>query len=202
MASNLRALGPVSQSPSVSDEAIAEYLRADLGDTFEISRLRAAAEQIVSDMTGRAVLNRSFVLSLAAWPVRSCLGFKSAAKLIELPRSPLVSVTSVKYYDLDGDQQTFSADKYLVIAGYEPGSIYLKDEYEFPEIYDRPDAIQIEFIAGTGTETSNTDATLAQAILLICRHFFSGGSPNLGETKDGLAAERILLGRRVSGFIR
>lgn len=205
MATSLKVLGPVSPAvPSVTDEAIAAYLRIDLGEgAAEIGALRPMAEKIASEMTGRAVLNTSFRLSAPSWPCRRpsvwCFG-KAASREIELPRSPLISVTSVKYYDAEGEQQTFSANDYLVITGYEPGMIYLKEGNEWPELYDRPDAVQIEFVAGYGTTTAEADPVMRQAILLLTRHFYSGGTPNISDTADGMAAERLLLSQRVSGF--
>ena len=66
---------------------------------------------------------------------------------IELPRPPLLSVTSVKYYDTDNVQQTLVADTdYRVDINSLPGIVEVIGSW--PGTYDRTSAVDILFTAG------------------------------------------------------
>lgn len=112
----------------------------------------------------------------------------------------MVSVASIKYRDSEDVLQTLPTAQYIVVTAFEPGIVYLKAEYEWPCLADRPDAVEIEFVAGYGAATADTPGVIYQALLLLARHFFSGGSPNIASSDDGKAAEALLLGQRVKGF--
>ena len=63
--------------------------------------------------------------------------------------APLASVSSVKYYDTSNAQQTLSTDYYEVdITNSLYGRIGLKYGQSWPSIYDRFDAVIIQFLAG------------------------------------------------------
>lgn len=68
-----------------------------------------------------------------------------------LPYPPVQSVTSVKYYDLDGAEQTLSASNYWSVTQSDPGSIVRKYETTWPELqYGRPSAIVVRIVVGYG----------------------------------------------------
>lgn len=193
--------------PSVSDEGLAAYVKADLAaDVTEIAALRTLADQMVEDLTGRAILNTRYRLVLPTWPlvegVRPGPGIRPVSRHIVLPRSPLVSIESIKYYDENEVLQTLPADQYIAATAFEPGAAYLKKGYDWPALANRPDSVQVEFTAGYGEETEKTPGVMAQAIKLLARHFFSGGSPNIQTSDDGMAAHNLLMSQRVTGFAK
>lgn len=196
-------IGAAPSEPSVSTQAIADYIKADLPDENEaISALRAQAEIEVTRVSGRSILTQEFRMDLPSWPVleQGCPAFDRS---IFLPRNPVVSVASVKYYDEDDVLQTVAGSLYVVSSGYEPGFVFLRKNFTWPCVADRPDAIQITFTAGYGITTISTPPALNQALLLLCRHYYAGGNPNPVSDKvsDFDAAQSILIGQRVSGFI-
>lgn len=64
---------------------------------------------------------------------------------------PIVSITSVKYYDVDGTLQTVSTSDYWFdsFAGRSGSDIVFKDSFTWPTVESgRPSAVQVTFVAG------------------------------------------------------
>jgi uncharacterized phiE125 gp8 family phage protein len=101
-----------------------------------IEAARAAAEEYL----GRALLTQSWTLSLSDF-----------VSVIPLPMAaPLQSVTSVKYYDTNGAQQTLASSAYTVDTRYRPGRVALAATQSWPAVQSARlvDRIQIEYVAG------------------------------------------------------
>lgn len=104
----------------------------------------------------------------ATWDYNLC---EFPGSIICLPRPPLQSVTSVKYYDTNNTQQTLSAASYHAVAPYQqPGRVELADGYSWPVTYERPDAVTIRFVAGYGAAAS-VPPVIVQAMLLLIGHW-------------------------------
>lgn len=104
----------------------------------------------------------------AVWEYNLC---EFSGRTICLPRPPLQSVASVKYYDTNNSQQTLLAASYHVVAPYQqPGRVELADGYSWPATYERPDAVTVRFTAGYGTAAS-VPPGIAQAMLLLIGHW-------------------------------
>jgi uncharacterized phiE125 gp8 family phage protein len=68
---------------------------------------------------------------------------------IEIPSGPVQSITSVKYLDGSGDQQTLDPDGYLLIADDDgPGYLYPKYGTYWPATRYTAGAIEINFVTG------------------------------------------------------
>lgn len=116
-----------------------------------------AARQVAEQQLQRTLLTTTWELSLDAWPY----GYE-----IVLPRPPLASVTSVKYWDVNGTQQTLSSAYYFVDTIAEPGRVVLKDTYYWPSLQDgRPMPITIEYVAGW-TKAEDVPQAIRQWLLL------------------------------------
>ncbi|MCB9117972.1 MAG: DNA-packaging protein, partial [Caldilineaceae bacterium] len=77
---------------------------------------------------------------LDAWP---------ADGIIELPRPPLASVTSITYTDEDGATQTLAANNYRVDTAREPGRVVLAPGADWPSVaLDSSNPITVRFVAG------------------------------------------------------
>jgi len=93
---------------------------------------------------------------------------------IDINRSPVDTITHVKYYDSANTLQTISSSNYIANFGTNDSlnqspiitSILPKDNFTYPQTYPRMDAVQIKFVAGID---SNADVpqTIKQAILII-----------------------------------
>jgi uncharacterized phiE125 gp8 family phage protein len=108
------------------DGLVASYIKA----------ARTAAEEYM----GRALLTQSWTLSISEF-----------VPVIPLPMAaPLASVTSVKYYDTSGVQQTLATSTYTVDTRSRPGRIALAADQTWPSVQSGRlvDRIQIEYVAG------------------------------------------------------
>lgn len=87
---------------------------------------------------------------------------------IEIPRPPLQSVTSIKYYDGGNTQRTLSSSTYAVDISNEPGSVYPVFGYSWPVTYPRHDAVTIRFTCGypLATTTPTTPESIRRWILI------------------------------------
>ena len=80
------------------------------------------------------------------------------------------SITSIKYYDAAGAQQTWSTDNYRDLTYHnQKGYIEIKDGSTMPTLEDRADAVEIKFKCGYGTSSDGTDIpeAIKTAVLLI-----------------------------------
>lgn len=102
-----------------------------------------AARQQVEAFTDRQLITATYTMTLR----RFC------GRRIYLPKGQLQSVTSLKYYDDDDAQQTYSSSNYYVNARNEPGFIELKNDNNWPSIENRADAIEIIYVCGYGAAT-------------------------------------------------
>ncbi len=121
----------------------------------------AAARGYAEGFQNRAYITTAFKLTLDRFPI-----------VISPPRPPLISVTSIKYYDTDGVQQTLSADVYTVDVESEPGRIALGYNQSWPAIRNIINAVEVNFTAGYGTAGSDVPATIKQAIKLLVSHYY------------------------------
>lgn len=77
-----------------------------------ISALIQAVREYGENMTGRAFVYQELEYSCSSFP-----------SVFELPRPPLISVSSIKYTDSDGAEQTVSPALYQVDSFSEPGLV-------------------------------------------------------------------------------
>lgn len=115
-----------------------------------------------------SLLNRSLLTSTRELHIAT---FGTGEELL-LPFAPLQSVTFVKYYDEDNVQQTLSSSRYFAITDDRScGSVYLHPDYEWPETFERPDAVQIRFVCGW-TSAANVPAGIRKAAKMLLAHWF------------------------------
>lgn len=94
---------------------------------------------------------------------------------IELERPPLQSAT-LKYYDTDNALQTLATSEYDVDITTEPGRVLRAFSKTWPATYDRPDAVQVTFVAGYAT-AALVPAIAKHAIKLTLSHYFENREP-------------------------
>lgn len=105
---------------------------------YYISRARQIAEQ----ETWRTFISTTYDGYLAAWP---------GDGQIELPRPPIQSITSIKYTDTDGTQNTLSTDVYQLVSAGGYGTIGLKYNQDWPGDSLYPGLpIVVRYVAGYG----------------------------------------------------
>jgi uncharacterized phiE125 gp8 family phage protein len=126
--------------PSVEPVTLAEakaHCRVEVADDDAyITALITAVRQVAEQELQRTLTTSTYKLVLP--------GF--TAKSIELPYPVLQSVTSLKYWDAAGVQQTMLNTLYRLDTVSQPGSVTVIDAW--PATQDRPDAVEIIYVAG------------------------------------------------------
>ena len=150
----------------------------------------------------RAVGEQTLKLVMPAFrtKVRDCApgdrfsrDYSQAWQQIELPLPPIRSVTSVKYFDTDGIEQTMDASLYrLVNRGSERSRLVAVSGW--PACQCRDDAVSVTFVAGYGDEADQVamPKVIRQAALLMIRRLYDMGTRNIflaSETVEGVSAK-------------
>ncbi len=151
--------------PITLDEA-KQQVRRDfvLDDDVYISGVLIPAARSRGELsTGRQFLTATWDLKLSQFP--SC-----SYEPIEIPKSPLLAVTSITYVDTDGATQTWTSSKYVVDAPQGPnpkrGRVFLAYGETWPQARCQPNAVTVRFTAGYGAEGEFVPPRLKMAMLL------------------------------------
>lgn len=156
MPSSLRTLELLTAPalPLLTDVELKSHLRVDLADDDAlIQDIGLAAQTIAENFTRRKFIDQTWKLYIRD-------GFDPDKDgRIYLPFAPLSSVTSVKYLDSTGTEQTWDAADYQVVKPVGPqampGYIELAYGASFPSVRGAYNSVYIEFVAGYGTVGSN-----------------------------------------------
>jgi uncharacterized phiE125 gp8 family phage protein len=98
--------------------------------------------------------------------------FPSSNRII-LPHSPLQSVSSVNYYDVDSTEATFTSDDYEVDTFREPGQIVLGDSKQWPTTTLRTvNGVIVEYKLGYGDARSDVPEMYKQAIKILAAEIY------------------------------
>ena len=82
-------------------------------------------------------------------------------------KGPIQSITHVKYYDTSNEEQTWDSSKYDADLVSEPARIIVADGYSYPSLRDKPNAVNIRFVAGYGDAADVPDQILQGMYLYI-----------------------------------
>jgi uncharacterized phiE125 gp8 family phage protein len=118
-------------------------------DDTLIESFVAAATDYFEQRTGRSLMQATYNLRMDDW-------YYATDYILQLPIAPLLKVVSVKYYDVNNAEQTLADTLYRVHNYDSPGFIELFGS--LPDIYDRPDAVNIEYVSGYGVDGDNAAA--------------------------------------------
>jgi uncharacterized phiE125 gp8 family phage protein len=81
---------------------------------------------------------------------------------------PLISVSSVKYYDANDSLQVLSSANYRVVQDPFRSFIRLKSGYSWPSTSERPDAVTVRFTVGS----TAVPQLLDHAMKLLIAHYY------------------------------
>lgn len=156
-------------APTVEPVSLAEakvHLNYDINDQDGlIQRLITAARQWCEVAANSTFVTTTHLYTRGRFPY--------GERFLRLPRPPLISVGSIKYYDTDNTDTTWSSSNYLVETGHLPGIIALTKTASWPSsLYDRPSAVRIAFNAGYGAAATDVPAAIRQAICVVVASMF------------------------------
>jgi uncharacterized phiE125 gp8 family phage protein len=134
-------------------------------DDAYISTLILSATAAIEEMTGRPLITQTWALSV-----------KHPHYRVHLPKTPVQSIDSITYYDRDEVQQTALVADFHLFNDIYRAWVEPKDDKDWPDVFDRPDALTISFIAGYGA-ASDVPVEIKHAILLLLSHWYEQRIP-------------------------
>jgi uncharacterized phiE125 gp8 family phage protein len=138
------------------------FLRIDSDyddDNTYITSLINVATQVVEEFTRRRLITQSYYLYYDEFP-----------PYIDLQIGIIQPFFSIKYYDTDNVQQTLATSEYDVDDKIRPGRIYESKDGSFPDTYERPNSVEVEFVVGT--PASEVPAPIVQAVYIIIGRYY------------------------------
>ena len=165
----------VTNTPSVDDSTLIEsYI--------------TAAREYCENYQNRAYITQTWELWLDSFP---------RCDVLEVPLPPLVSVSSIKYYDVDDTEATMSSTLYFVDTKSEPGRICLNYGEQWPQTTLRPhNGVCVTFICGYGATSAYTPEKARLAMLLLIADYYANREAGNASEKTIKAVERLLMMER------
>ena len=149
--------GPAEEPVSLV-EAKAFLKVDDAAEDGLIGTLIAAARLHVESVTGRAMVFQSWRLVLDAWP---------GGRTVTLPVGPVDALTAVTVFDEDDEAHELGLAQFSVQAG----RLMLPRDISGPALRPRL-GLEIDYMAGFGTEPEEVPSDIRQALLLLVGYWF------------------------------
>lgn len=155
----------IISEPSVEPLLLADVkTRLSISDTVDdddiTSHIKSARLQAENYMR-RSIITQTIELALDAFP----------SSEIELIRGPVQSITSVKYLDTDGVEQTVSIANYSLDDYSFQHWLLPAYGYDWPSTYDAANAVKVRYVAGFGDAGSDVPEDILTAMLLAIGHW-------------------------------
>ena len=150
--------GPAGEPVSLA-EAKALLKVDDTAEDGLITTLIGAARLHVEGTTGRALLAQSWRVVLDDWP---------PGGMVKLPVAPLMSVTSINAIDDNGASHEIALAQFLS----EPDRLIVPRVVVGMPVLQERQGLEIDYVAGFGTEPEDVPADLRQALLGLVAHWF------------------------------
>lgn len=180
----------ITVEPAVEPITVRElqdHSRIDSNDDVALlTSLIQSAREFAEGYTHRALITQT-------WELR-CDRFPYAFRL---PFGSLQSVSSVKYLDEDGVEQTVASSVYDVDTTSDPGLVVLGYDQSWPTHRNVHHAVRVTFVAGYGDAGSSVPTPIRQALLLLAatlyehRETFVIGA-SISEMKAPVTVEALL----------
>lgn len=179
--------GPASEPVTVA-EAKAHMRVSHAADDTYIGNLLKVVTQDAEEYTSRRFVTQTWLQYHEEWPC----GLE-----IQLKLGPVSAVNSVKYYDQDGQQQTFDGANYELEGQALPPYLRLKDGAEsWPTLQAlKPRAVEIEFVVGYGAAAA-VPWKVKQALMIAAAELYWKRVPAEKGVAFG-AVERLLYSEKI-----
>lgn len=177
-------------APAIEPVTAAELrtqLRSDLGVLSDAEALSiiAQARNMIEEMSGLALINQTWRLTLDNWPgyyepwwdgVRQAAVTELAGgrpRTITFPRYPLSSVSAVRTYDEAGNATTRTVATFFTVdIESRPGRMGLKSGQVWPTATQDINAVQIDYVAGFGAAASDVPPILRASVLTLAGYYY------------------------------
>jgi uncharacterized phiE125 gp8 family phage protein len=150
--------GPAEEPVSLAEAK--GFLKVDDGaEDGLITTLIGAARLHIEGVTGRALLAQSWRVVLDQWPENG---------QVKLPVTPFRSVTQITAYDEDGAEHQVPLAQFL----REPDRLVLPGSVVGMPVLRERQGIEIDYVAGFGTEPGDVPVDIRQALLVLVAYWF------------------------------
>lgn len=160
-AMHFKVITPVASEPVSLAEARLQC-KVDSDDTSHdaaLAGLITAAREFAEHFTGLALASRTLEAALDEFP--RCAG------PIDLPLPPVTSITSIKYTDTAGAEQTLSAGAYALSTYGESRTVAPTYGGIWLATLGVPDAVRIRFVCGYGLESGPALPAVVKSAMLL-----------------------------------
>lgn len=173
---------PTSEPVSLSDAAAHCRIDSDDENTLLTAYIKAAREYC-EGFQNRAYITQTWELWLDKFPDYD---------YIEIPLPPLISISSIKYYNTSDTEATFSSSSYFVDVKSEPGRVCLNYGVSWPAATLRAyNGVCVTFVAGYGA-SSAVPEKVKLAILLLVGDYYENREAGSASKEIIEAVERLL----------
>lgn len=184
------ALSEVGDPPMSLENAKLHLRIYHAEDDDDIIQLLREAYGITEQRTGRMIRTATAVLTMSAFPVDG--------GQIVLPRPPVTAVTSVQYYDPEGELQGL-ADCQVALSMF-PGLISLPlDSFDWPATAERLDAVRITYTCG-GSEPEQLRSAVRLLLDMAYNDMTPAKAAQVEKRIDGLLHGYTLRDPRLYGI--
>lgn len=139
MAGIKQTVAPATSPITLAEAKENSYITIADDDTL-IQAMIDTATGLCQDYTGLQLVDATYIQTLDAWQ-----------DIIELLVNPVQSITSIKYYDEDDALQTLTATDFILDDFSIPNRLVKDVDITLPTLKDKPNAIEITFVAGYTT---------------------------------------------------
>jgi len=94
------------------------------------------------------------------------------SEIYTLYKSPVSSITHIKYYDTNDTEQTWSDTNYILDDVSKPARIGLAVDATLPSLSDRINAVHVKYTVGYGTASTDVPDGIKQAVLLTLGNWY------------------------------
>lgn len=153
---------PAIEPVTAADVKLFGRIDGSTEDTL-IESFITSIRHAVEDLLGRAFIEQTITMLMDWWP----------GTRVELPRPPLISVTSVATLDEDDAATAYAASNYYVITNKEPGVIVIRNGSTPPVNTDRyHGGYRVIYKAGYGDEAADVPSLIKDAIKAWVTSFY------------------------------
>lgn len=129
------------------------------------------------------IINRFIDTAIAAVDVTGALGkamitqtwgewFAPNPGVIGLSLGPVQSVSAIKYYDSDNALQVATLSDFYVLGTKSRTTIKPKPGKSWPVVFNRDDAIKVEYVIGYGDTPNDVPQTVRHALMMLVAHYY------------------------------
>ncbi|SFM92710.1 head-tail connector protein [Nitrosomonas communis] len=136
---------PASEPITLAEAKSNARVTSNTEDTDITSLITVARQECEVELGARVLISQSWQLTLDKFVDK-----------IYIPKLPLISITSIKYDDVNGIEQTIPPSNYVLKNNSDNkfAKIVKTANYDWPIVYDSIENVRIVFVCGYGNAAS------------------------------------------------